>query len=129
MNDFLTWFSVVSLSINVLLIVFSYGLHVSSKKEKESRNSQVKIWMQSALGVSNGLQRITSNFLEELWTNKADIVGAVHSVDASAFSLYQSLYEERTLSEEEYKKEQKILRESTRGGVSKSEAEVAKENN
>lgn len=119
--DLITWFSIVSLIINVILIVYSYGLYVASKKEKESRNAQVKIWMQYANGITHGLQRITANFLEDLWTKKEDITGAVHSLEAVSFSLYQSLYEERVISEEEYKEEQKKIRDNTQGsGVSAS---------
>jgi hypothetical protein len=114
--DFFTWFSIVSLIINVILIVYSYGLYVASKKEKESRNAQVKIWMQYANGITHGLQRITANFLENLWTKKEDITGAVHSLEAVSFSLYQSLYEERVISEEEYKEEQKKIRDNNQGG-------------
>lgn len=114
--DFFTWFSIVSLIINVVLIVYSYGLYIASKKEKESRNAQVKIWMQYANGITHGLQRITANFLENLWTKKEDITGAVHSMEAVSFSLYQSLYEERVISEDEYKEEQKKIRSNNQGG-------------
>lgn len=114
--DFFTWFSIVSLIINVILIVYSYGLYIASKKEKESRNAQVKIWMQYANGITHGLQRITANFLENLWTKKEDITGAVHSLEAVSFSLYQSLYEERVISEDEYKEEQKKIRDNNQGG-------------
>ncbi len=123
--DFIAWVSIVSLLINVILIVYSYGLHIASNKESESRNAQVKIWMQYANGITHGLQRITSNFLEGLWSEKDDITGAVHSMEAVSFSLYQSLYEERVITEEEYKEEQMKLRSGREGsGISTGDSQV-----
>lgn len=95
--------STVSLIINVILIVISVGLAVDAWKERERRNCQVKIWMEQANGVNQGLQRIIQDKWNNLYSSINDITNAVHSVHASAFSLYQSLYEERVLTEKEYK--------------------------
>lgn len=97
------WISTVSLIVNVILIVISVGLAVDTWKERERRNSQVKIWMEQANGVNQGLQRIIQDKWNNLYSSINDITNAVHSVHASAFSLYQSLYEERVLTEKEYK--------------------------
>lgn len=38
-----------------------------------------------------------------------DMASAIWALETSAFSLYQSLYEERTLTDEEYKERQKKI--------------------
>ncbi len=88
------------------------GLFVANRKEKERRNAQVKIWMQQANGISIALQRIIQDRWQGLYSSLKDVVNTVHAVEASANSLFQSLYEERTITEDEYKEEQKRFRES-----------------
>jgi hypothetical protein len=101
---------IISLSINVVLIVVSVGLAVASWRDYKKKNSQVKVWMEQANGVSQGLQRIIHDKWSGLYTSVNDITNAVYAVHASAFALYQSLYDERFLSEDEIKEHQKILR-------------------
>ena len=110
-RDFYFWFSIVSLGINVILILISVGLFVANRKEKERRNAQVKIWMQSASGISEALRRIIQDRWNDLYSSLKDVVNSVHTVEAAANSLFQSLYEERTMTEEEYKQEQKRFRD------------------
>ena len=55
-----------------------------------------------------------------------DVVNSVHAVDASAFALYQSLYEERVLTEEEYKKDQKEMRAKIKNEQERLEKEAKK---
>ena len=114
MYDFFFWFSVVSLIINIILMVFAYGQIVGGRKEKERRNAQVKIWMQSAQGLHEALLRIIQDKWADLYSSVQDVTNTVHAVHATAFAHYQSLYEERAITEEEYKQEQKELRESIR---------------
>jgi hypothetical protein len=110
-KDFYFWASIVSLIINIILILLSVGLAVANRKEKERRNSQVKIWMQDAQGISEGIQRIINNRWQGLYSSVKDVVNSVHVLGAPANSLFQSLYEERTMTEEEYKEEQKRYRD------------------
>lgn len=114
MYGFFFWFSVVSVVLNIALLVWGYGQVVSNRKDKEQKNAQVKIWMQSADGVNQALQRIIQDKWQGLYSSIHDVVNAVHVAHASAFALYQSLYEERAISEEDYKKEQKALRDAIR---------------
>src|ERR1700733_8986601 len=109
-SSFWAWFSVVSLAINVVLIVISVSLVVVARQERQRRNSQVKIWMEQANGVSQALIRIIQDKWHGLYTSVNDITNSVNAVQASAFSLYQSLYEERVLTEEEYKEHVMKLR-------------------
>lgn len=113
-RGFYFWFSIVSLAINALLIMVSVGLLVANRKEKERRNSQVKIWMQGANGVHQALGRIIQDKWNGLYSTVQDVVNAVNAVQPSAFAQYQSLYEERALSEDEWKKEQSELRNRLR---------------
>lgn len=110
-KDFYFWASIVSLVINIVLILVSVGLFVANRKEKERRNAQVKIWMQDARGISEGIQRIINNKWQGLYSSVKDVVNSVHVLGAPADSLFQSLYEERTMTEDEYKEEQKRYRD------------------
>ena len=100
--------------------------YVENRKEKERRNSQVKIWMQSANGITQALQRVIANKWQNLYSSVQDVVNSVHAVDASAFALYQSLYEERVLTEEEYKKDQKEMRAKIKNEQERLEKEAKK---
>lgn len=67
--------------------------------------------MEQANGVSEALLRIIRDKWNDLYSDKSDITNAVNSVQASAFSLYQSLYDERVLTEKEYKAHAMKIRE------------------
>jgi len=95
----------------VVLILISVGLFVANRKEKERRNSQVKIWMQSSNGITQALERIISDKWRNYYSTVQDMANTIHAVHASSFALYQSLYEERAITEEEYKKEQAEIKE------------------
>ena len=82
--------------------------------------SQVKIWMEQANGVQTSLNRIVIDKWNGLYSGINDVVNAVWAVHASAFSLYQSLYEERVLKEKMYIKEQLEQRAYLKKQLSKS---------
>lgn len=124
MYDFFFWFSVGSLLVNVLLILVSVWLLAANKKEKERRNSQVKIWMQFSNGITQGLERIINDKWNDFYSSVQDVVNSVHSLHASSFALYQSLYEERTITEEEYRKEQSELRKLSRTSEQQKISEI-----
>lgn len=127
-EEFLNWFAIISLAINVILIIISVALFVANWKADKKSKSQVKIWMESANGVHTGLRRIVDDKWANLYTSVSDVVNAVWAVHAPAFSLYQSLYEERVLDEKTYIKEQmeqrkytkKMLRKRTPGSNQKT---------
>lgn len=99
-----------SLVINVVLIVISVGLAVAAWKDNQNKKSQVKIWMEQANGVQQGLQNIIEDKWRGLYSGVNDITNAVWVVKASAFALYQSLYDERVITEKEYKEHQMKIR-------------------
>lgn len=102
---------VVSLIANIILIIVGVGLTIANWKADKRSKSQVKIWMEQANGVHISLNRIVIDKWNGLYSNINDVVNAVWVVQASAFSLYQSLYEERVLTEKMYIKEQLEQRE------------------
>jgi len=67
--------------------------------------------MQQANGVHFACQRIVQDNLDKRYSTTSDIANAIWSLDSTAFSLYQSLYEERCIDEEDYKKEQVEIRQ------------------
>ncbi len=106
---FIDWFSIASLVLNVLLIVLSVALAVNSWKADKRSKSQVKIWMEQANGLNQALLRIIQNKWAGLYSTVADVTNSVHIAQAASFSLYQSLYDERVVSEENYKARQEKL--------------------
>jgi hypothetical protein len=52
------------------------------------------------------MKRIVADVNTGLYSSVKDVCNAVWAVEASAFALYQSLYEERVVSEREYKQQQ-----------------------
>lgn len=108
----------VSEGFNVFTIVFgviSVGINIwqfsAARKDAEHKKSQVKIWQQDANGISVGLKRIVNDVSSNMYSGVKDVANAVWALEASAFSLYQSLYEERSVTEEEYRARQKEFEE------------------
>jgi hypothetical protein len=110
-TNFLNWFSVISLGFNVILGFVAIWQLKDARSEKNRKKDQVKIWMQEANGISLGLQRIVRDNLDTRYSSTQDIANAVWALEASAFSLRQSLYEERCVTEEEFKQQQKLFQE------------------
>lgn len=103
--------SALSIVINVILIVISVALVVASFKERARRNAQVKIWQQNAQGINAGLRNILTNVNRGFFSDIHAIANVVDSLEPVTFSLYWSLYEERSLTEREYKESQRKMRE------------------
>lgn len=108
-NQFLIWWSILSTVIALLLLGWDIWQFSAARKEEKQKKSQVKIWQQDANGISVGLKRIVIDADQGKYSSVKDVASAIWSLEASAFSLYQSLYEERLLTEEEYKQQQKEL--------------------
>jgi len=114
MQEFIFWWSVVSTILSVILLGVSIWQIVEGRKQKERSNAQVKIWMQNANGISLGLRRIIQDNIDKRYSKVNDVCNAIWALEASAFSLYQSLYEERAVTEKEFKEKQKRLEEEAR---------------
>lgn len=112
--DIFFWWSVVSTLLSLIFLFTSLWQYFESKKQQAQHKSQVKIWMQDANGVHWGLQRIVQDNLDKRYSTTNDMANAVWTLDSSAFSLYQSLYEERCITETDYVQEQKEMREQAK---------------
>ncbi|MDD5032855.1 MAG: hypothetical protein PHC85_01945 [Candidatus Pacebacteria bacterium] len=109
MENFLFWWSIVSTFIGVILLCFSIWQYKDGKNQSGKIRAQVKVWMEQANGLSLALQRIVADNLSKRYSTTNDVCNAVWALQISAFSLYQSLYEERCVTEEEYKARQKKI--------------------
>ncbi|QHO63151.1 hypothetical protein [Candidatus Chazhemtobacterium aquaticus] len=120
---FTTVFGIISVGINIWQ--FS-----AARKDAEHKKSQVKIWQQDANGISTGLRRIVVDVNNNMYSAVKDVANAVWTLEASAFSLYQSLYEERLVTEEEYKARQKEFEENLKKqqGINVAQDEKVKKN-
>lgn len=114
MQDFFLWWSVVTTILSLIFLGVSIWQIVEGRKQKERSNAQVKIWMQDAAGVSQGLQRIIRDNIDKRYSTTDDISNAIWALQACAFSIYQSLYEERAVTEKEFKERQQRLEEEAR---------------
>jgi hypothetical protein len=132
MQDFLFWWSVITTALSVIFLGVSIWQIVEGRKQKERSNAQVKIWQQDANGVAQALIRIIQDNLATRYTTTNDVCNAIWAVQASSFALYQSLYEERAVTEEEYKQQQKEFQEQLKRqqvnaqAIKPKEIEVAK---
>jgi hypothetical protein len=113
-NSITFWWSVISTLISIVLAIFSVVQYKNAKNKEEKLNSQVKVWMQSANGISQSLQRIVSDNLNGRYSSTNDMGNTIWALQPSAFSLYQSLYEERCVTEKEYREDQKKVAEILR---------------
>ncbi len=116
--NFFFWWSVVSTIIGVILLCLSIWQTARAQSEKNRKKDQIKIWMQHADGVSQGLKRIARDNLDKRYSSTQDIANAVWALEANAFALRQSLYEERCVTEPEYKLQQKEIMEQLKKNMS-----------
>lgn len=123
MNIFF-WWSIVTTILSILFLIVSIWQYFEGLKQKERNTAQVKVWMQGANGVSLSLQRIVQDNLSKRYSSTNDVCNAVWAVHANAFSLYQSLYEERSITEKEYKEQQKELIAELRKKQSVTDKEI-----
>jgi hypothetical protein len=107
--DFFFWWSIISTILSFILVCFSVWQYWASRSQEQKIRAQVKVWMQDANGVSLALQRIIADNLTRRFSSTNDVCNAVFAVQASASALYQGLYEERCVTEEEYKERQKKI--------------------
>lgn len=110
MQEFLFWWSVISTALSVIFLGVSIWQIVDGRKQKERSNAQVKIWMQDANGITQGLSRI----IQTKHSTVEDVCAAIWALHSSSFALYQSLFEERAVTEDEFKEQQKRIAEEAR---------------
>lgn len=65
--------------------------------------------MQDANGISQALTRIVQDNLSQRYSTTNDVCNAVWAIQGIAAALYQSLYEERCVTEKEYIEQQKRI--------------------
>lgn len=120
MNDFAFWWSVISTVLSVIFLGISIWQVVEGRKQKERSNAQVKIWMQDANGITQGLARIIRDNNEGRFSTTNDVCNAIWALHSCSFALYQSLYEERTITEDEFRKQQKDILEEAKKAQSEA---------
>jgi TPP-dependent pyruvate/acetoin dehydrogenase alpha subunit len=79
--------------------------------------------MQDANGISQGLPRIVKDILDRRCSSTDDMANSIWFLQESVFALHQSLYEERCVTEEEFKQLQQELKEQ----VKKQQEELQKQ--
>ncbi len=109
--DFFFWWSVVSTLIGFGFVVISVWQYWENQSQAKKSNAQIKVWMQDANGISKALQRVVKDNLDGRYSSTNDMGNAVWSVEATASALYQSLYEERCVTEEQYITRQRKIAE------------------
>lgn len=110
MDQFTLWYSIISTVVGLVLLIITVGLTVKAVLDSKNKKMQVKIWMQDANGIQQALSRIVRDNLDKRYSSTNDMANAIFAIQASAFALYQSLYEERWLTEEEFKADQQELK-------------------
>lgn len=108
-NQLFFWWSILSTLLSVIFIIVSIWQYFKSKTQEDKNKAQVKVWMQDANGISQALNRIVNDNLYRRYTSTNDVCNAVWAIQSNAAALYQSLYEERCVTEDEYKARQKKL--------------------
>lgn len=86
-------------------------MYQKAAHEEQRHKAQVKVWHNAANGISLGMTRIVIDANQDRYTALKDVTSSVFALQAAAFSLQQSLYEERAIDEKEFISEQKELRE------------------
>ena len=109
--DFFFWWSIVSTLVGFFFVVFSLWQYWGNRSQVEKNKAQIKVWMQDANGIRNAIQRVVRDNFDGRYSSTNDMGNAIWSIEANAGSLYQSLYEERCVTEEEYRARQKKIGE------------------
>ena len=126
-NNLTFWWSILSSLVNLILLIVSVALAVYTWRETQNKKGQVKIWMNDANGVQQSLQRIIIDNLQRRYTTTNDMANAVWAVQSMAFSLYESLFEERVIKEKDFIKEQQALRKELLQTAKKQRATAARQ--
>lgn len=111
--DFFFWVSILTTFSSFIFLIASIWQYLHGKAEKEKSSAQVKIWMEEANGITASLKNIGVNAIAGTtvahYTTVNDVGLAVYAASENARALYQSLYEERCVTEIEYRAQQKEI--------------------
>ena len=89
--DIFFWISVITTILSVILTVIAIWQYKNGQSQADRIKAQVKIWMQDANGISQGMKRIVSDNLAGRYHSTNDVCNAIWGLEATAFSLYQGL--------------------------------------
>lgn len=73
LQNFFFWASLVTTVLSFGLVVFSVWQYKEGQKQKDKVKSQVKVWMQDANGISQGLKRIITDNLSGRYSSTNDV--------------------------------------------------------
>lgn len=104
--DFFFWMSLVTSLLSLIFVGIAVWQYWENKSQIKKINAQVKVWMQDANGLQQALQRIVQDNIQGRYSSTNDMGNAVWAVEANTRALYQSLYEERCVTEDEYRERQ-----------------------
>lgn len=117
-GDFFFWASIITTIFSVVLGGYSLSQYLSVEYERRKGDAQVKIWMENANGIHQGLRTISINCIDTQdpdfpkYSTVRDVGMAIYALAESAKTLYQSLYEERCVTEDQYAAQQKEIGEA-----------------
>ena len=92
-----SWLTIISFILNLVLAGLGLYQYIDSKEEEENTKSKVKLWQKAMEGLKNGLLGVAMN--PNNYTNKNDVASAVQSLAQVASSLDESFVKERFYSE------------------------------
>ena len=104
--DFFFWWSIVSTIAATAFLIWDFWQLVSYRKEQKLHKGQVKLWQHHANGINHGLILMEQSINQNHYSSLKDVQQTIKSLNASTYSLFTSLNEERLFSDEEVKKEQ-----------------------
>lgn len=114
--DFFFWTSIITTLLSIGLLCFSIWQYQQAEIERQKGDAQVKIWMQDAKGLHDGLQKmavdcmtIVGGIVTPKYSSIEDVGKAIYAFSNMTNALYQSLFEERCVTEEEYRARQKEI--------------------
>jgi hypothetical protein len=120
------WWSIVSSILSLIFLILAVWQFFEGRTQKERNSSQIKVWMQDANGITQSLSRIVRDNLDKRYSSTNDVCNAVWAVHSCAFALYQALYEERCVTEAEYKDRQKEFMDEFKKNQTKTGKELQK---
>lgn len=105
----LSWLTIISFCLNLILGGLGIYQFLDSKNKEENIKTFVRIWQNSAEGISNGLLQISQN--PKLFSSVEDMSQAVGVAAQSARGLNEAMIQQRFYSDEEVKKQKEKSQE------------------
>lgn len=85
--DFFTWFSIVSLIVNVILILITQHQINEADKQKERTSAQISIWVEYSKAIVSALSQVQKS----KHSKDTDILNNVSLIELTAMYFYGSL--------------------------------------